>query len=126
MMKGGTTSMSYKKHYVSEQELKKIFDEQFDHNTTQEFCEWLDEKMEIGEVELVEFNNYEISGLDYKPTAKLIGENGNIFNLMAIANKALCEAGKREESVQMYKKIIYEAQSYEEALNIISEYVEVE
>ena len=126
MMKGGTTSMSYKKHYVSEQELKKIFDEQFNHDTTQEFCEWLDEKMEIGEVELVEFNNYEISGLDYKPTAKLIGENGNIFNLMAIANKALCEAGKREKSVQMYKKIIYEAQSYEEALNIISEYVEVE
>ena len=118
--------MSYKKHYVSEQELKKIFDEKFDHNTTQEFCEWLDEKMEIGEVELVEFNNYEISGLDYKPTAKLVGENGNIFNLMAIANKALCEAGKREKSVQMYKRIVYGAQSYEEALNIIREYVEVE
>ena len=117
--------MSYK-HYVSEQEPKKIFDEKFDHNTTQEFYEWLDEKMEIGEVELVEFNNYEISGLDYKPTAKLVGENGNIFNLMAIANKALCEAGKREESVQMYKKIVHGAQSYEEALNIISEYVEVE
>ena len=125
MMKGGMTSMSYK-HYVNEQELKKIFDEKFDHNTTQEFYEWLDEKMEIGEVELVEFNNYEISGLDYKPTAKLVGENGNIFNLMAIAKKALCEAGKQEKSVQMYKKIIYEAQSYEEALNIISEYVEVE
>lgn len=117
--------MSYK-HYVSEQELKKIFDEKFDHITTQEFCEWLDEKMEIGEVELVELNNYEISGLDYKPTAKLVGENGNIFNLMAIAKRALCEAGKQEKSVQMYKKIIYEAQSYEEALNIISEYVEVE
>lgn len=82
--------------------------------------------MEIGEVELVEFNNYEISGLDYEPTAKLVGENGNIFNLMAIAKRALCEVGKQEKSVQMYKKIIYEAKSYEEALNIISDYVEVE
>lgn len=114
------------KCYVSEEQIRSIFYEKFDHNTTQEFCEWLDEKMEIGEVELVEFNNYEISGLDYKPTAKLVGENDDIFNLMAIAKKALCEAGKQEESVQMYKKIIYEAHSYDEALLIIMEYVEVE
>ena len=60
-----------------------------------------------------------------KPDAKLIGENGNIFNLMAIAKKALSEVGKKEEASEMIKRIITTSKSYEESLNIISEYVNI-
>lgn len=114
------------KHYVSEQELQEIFEQQFDHDTGLEFYEWLDEKMEKQEVELVEFNHYEISNLDYKPTVKLVGENGNIFNLMGIAKRALCNAGKKGQADEMCNRILHGAQSYNEALVIIMEYVEVE
>jgi hypothetical protein len=59
-----------------------------------------------------------------KPQAKLIGEDGNIFNLMAIASRVLKKAKKLEEDKKMQKEI-WECQSYEEALMKISEYVEI-
>lgn len=114
------------KFYVSEEQLRSIFDSQFTHETREEFEEWVDTKMEEGEIELVEFNHYEVSKLDYKPVAKLIGANGNIFNLMGIAGKVLIEAGKEEREKEMRKRITKYATSYDEALLIIMEYVEVE
>ena len=114
------------KYYVSEQQLREIFDSQFTHDTWEEFEEWVDTKMEEGEIELVEFDHYEVSKLDYKPVAKLVGANGNIFNLMSIASKVLVEAGKEEQSKKMCKRITKHATSYDEALLIIMEYVEVE
>lgn len=124
MMKGGTTSMS--KFYVSEEQLREIFMSQFDHETWECFEEWLDREMEEGEIELVEFNHYEVSKLDYKPVAKLVGVNGNIFNLMAIANKVLKDTGKEEKGKEMCDRIKSQAKNYDEALLIIMEYVEVE
>lgn len=59
-----------------------------------------------------------------KPKCKLIGENGNIFNLMSIASKTLKETGMEEEAKEMIERII-NSRSYIEALAIISEYVEV-
>ena len=61
-----------------------------------------------------------------KPKCKLIGEDGNIFNLMGLASKALKVAGKSEHAQEMVQRIITSAKSYDEALNIIMEYVEVE
>lgn len=61
-----------------------------------------------------------------KPIARLIGENGNIYNLLGIASKALRSAGLDEQAIEMQKKIFSEARSYDEALRIIMEYVEVE
>jgi hypothetical protein len=61
-----------------------------------------------------------------KPIAILVGENGNIFNLMGIASKALKRAGQRELASEMQKRIFAEAKDYNEALQIIVEYVEVE
>lgn len=61
-----------------------------------------------------------------KPKCKLIGENGNIFNLMGIASRALKEAGMKDEAAEMVEKITKSAKSYDEALTIIAEYVEVE
>lgn len=114
------------KYYVSEEQLKEIFDSQFTHETWEEFEEWVDRLTEEGEIELVEFNHYEVSKLDYKPVAKLIGANGNIFNLMGIACKVLDEAGKEEKAKELRDRIISQAKSYDEALLIIMDYVEVE
>lgn len=62
-----------------------------------------------------------------KPVCRLIGENGNIFNLMLIASKTLRKHEKYEQSEELIQRIIGgEAQSYDEALRIIMEYVEVE
>ena len=61
-----------------------------------------------------------------KPKCRLIGQDGNIFNLIGIASKTLKENGMREEASEMQRRITTEAKSYYEALNIIGEYVEIE
>lgn len=61
---------------------------------------------------------------DKRPGAKLIGEDGNIFNLMGIASKALKQAGYSDEANEMFNRITNGAGSYDEALMIISQYVE--
>lgn len=60
-----------------------------------------------------------------KPKVRLVGENGNIFNLMGITAKALKKAGLEKEKKEMLDKVI-KASSYDQALRIIEEYVEVE
>lgn len=60
-----------------------------------------------------------------KPRCKLIGEDGNIFNLLAISRRALQRAGMNEEADKMFNEVT-KSHSYYEALAIISEYVEVE
>lgn len=114
------------KHYISEQELEVIFKTQFDRDTWESFEEWLDREMEEGEIELVEFGHYEVSKLDYRPAAKILGANGNIFNLMGIAKRALIVAGKQQKGNEMCNRVVTQAKNYDEALLIIMEYVEVE
>jgi hypothetical protein len=60
-----------------------------------------------------------------KPKCKLIGEDGNIFNLMGIASRTLKKAGLTEQAEEMIERI-KNSGSYHEALGIIMEYVEVE
>lgn len=60
-----------------------------------------------------------------KPKCALIGEDGNIFNLMGIASRTLKRNNMRELSEEMCNKITSEAKSYDEALCIIDEYVEI-
>ena len=59
-----------------------------------------------------------------KPDCKLIGEDGNIFNLMGIASKILRQNGMAEEAVEMRDRIRASG-SYDEALCIIGEYVNI-
>lgn len=66
--------------------------------------------------------NLEKSG---KPKCKLIGEDGNIFNLIGIAARALRRAGLVDKADEMSNKVMHSG-SYSEALSIIMEYVEVE
>lgn len=60
-----------------------------------------------------------------KPKAKLIGANGNIFNLIGIASRSLKRAGQNDQATEMSKRVMSSG-SYDEALSIIMEYVEVE
>lgn len=60
-----------------------------------------------------------------KPKCALIGEDGNIFNLMGIASRTLKRNRLRELAEEMWNRITSEAKNYEEALSIISEYVEI-
>jgi len=59
-----------------------------------------------------------------KPNCKLTGENGNIFNLAAIASKALRKAGQEDKVKEMQNKVI-KSGNYEAAIAVLMEYVEV-
>ena len=59
-----------------------------------------------------------------KPRAKLIGENGNVFNLLAIASRALKAAGRGDEATEMGNRGMSSA-SFDEVLSIIGEYVDI-
>jgi len=58
-----------------------------------------------------------------KPKCKLTGTNGNIFALLGKASRALKDAGQRDKALEMTKKV-FASGSYDEALNIIQQYVE--
>lgn len=61
-----------------------------------------------------------------KPKAALVGANGNIFNLIGIASQALKRTGQHGLAKEMHRRISTEAKSYDEAIQIIMQYVEVE
>lgn len=60
-----------------------------------------------------------------KPKCKLIGEDSNIYNLMAIAFKCLKSNGQRDEGNKMVDEVTV-AKSYHQALSIIAKYVDIE
>lgn len=59
-----------------------------------------------------------------KPDCKLIGEDGNIFNLIGMASRTLRQNGMAEQAVEMRDRIRASG-SYDKALCIISEYVNI-
>jgi hypothetical protein len=61
-----------------------------------------------------------------KPKCRFTGEDGNIFNLMGIVSRTLKEAGEPDKADEMIKRITSDAKSYDEALGILMEYVDVE
>lgn len=60
-----------------------------------------------------------------KPKCKLIGEDGNIFNLVGKASRAL-RKNKMHQSAKEMENRVFDSNSYEEAIYIIGEYVEIE
>lgn len=54
----------------------------------------------------------------------LVGEDGNIFNLVGLTSKELKRNGYREYAQELNARL-HEQKSYEEALNLISEYVTI-
>lgn len=59
-----------------------------------------------------------------KPDCELIGQDGNIFNLMGIASHTLKQNGMADEAKEMCSRVTSSG-SYCEALNIIGEYVDI-
>lgn len=60
-----------------------------------------------------------------KPKMQLIGQDGNIFAIMGRASRLLKNAGQSDKPKGMCDRVTA-SQSYSEALNIVSEYVETE
>ena len=61
-----------------------------------------------------------------QPLCPLIGQDGNIFNLVGIAARTLREAGLRDQAKELTHRIFSgECHSYGEALCLIGEYVTI-
>ena len=59
-----------------------------------------------------------------KPDCPLVGEDGNIFRIMGIASETLQENGMQEQAEEMRSRIL-QCQSYDSALSIIGDYVNI-
>ena len=62
--------------------------------------------------------------LTTKPEAKVYGENGNVYNLLAICSRALKNAGQKDQAKEMQEKV-FACGSYDEALSIMGQYCEL-
>ena len=60
-----------------------------------------------------------------RPKMQLIGQDGNIFAIMGRASRLLKESGQSDKAKEMCDRVM-SCDSYQKALNIISEYVETE
>lgn len=60
-----------------------------------------------------------------KPKLKLLGHNGNVFSILGDASRLLKQNGQPEAAKEMFDRVT-SSKSYEQALAIISEYVETE
>ena len=61
-----------------------------------------------------------------KPDCQLIGEDGNIFNLIGLASRALRENGLEAQAKEMQERIMGGGcHDYSAALNVIGEYVNI-
>jgi hypothetical protein len=70
------------------------------------------------------YNESTDANADTRPVAKMIGQDGNVFNLIGIASRALKKAGKIDEEKEMISRIT-KAGSYLEALAILTDYVRI-
>jgi len=60
-----------------------------------------------------------------KPKVKLVGENGNVFNVIGRCTKALKRAGYKERAAEFSERA-FNGDSYDEVLQLAMEYCEVE
>jgi len=60
-----------------------------------------------------------------KPKCKLIGEDGNVFAIMGQVGRALRASGQSNKVNEFMEKVT-SCRSYDEALRVVMEYVEVE
>ena len=58
-----------------------------------------------------------------KPEVQLTGTDGNVFALIGTCSRALKRAGLREQATEMTNRVM-SAESYDEALAIMMQYVE--
>jgi hypothetical protein len=66
----------------------------------------------------------ELTETKEKPKCKLIGKDSNIFNLLGIASQTLERAKQYESAKKMLDRAV-QCKSYDEALVVIQDYVDV-
>jgi hypothetical protein len=59
-----------------------------------------------------------------KPECKLIGEDGNVFNLIGLASRCLKANGLSNRVSELQARVM-SCGSYEQALEVIGEYVDI-
>jgi len=109
-------SMGSRKYNAIEQYLEDnpnllLSDVLYKRQEYEKFDEWY--KQHINEIKV-----------DKKPKCALIGHNGNIFNLMGIVSRTLKSNGMSVESKEMVERVTHST-SYDNALNILSQYVDI-
>ena len=73
--------------------------------------------------DMTEFNK--LLNRPKKPKMQLIGQDGNIFAIMGRASRLLTDSGQGDKAKEMRDRVM-SRDSYQKALNIVSEYVETE
>ncbi|WP_461206084.1 hypothetical protein [Clostridium sp. DL1XJH146] len=63
--------------------------------------------------------------MNEKPKCKLLGEDGNIFLILGRVSRTLKDNGEADKAKECSDRVMASG-SYDEALSIIMEYVEVE
>lgn len=61
----------------------------------------------------------------YKPECKLIGEDGNVFNIIFRVARTLKTFGYADKAAEFERKATTECKSYDEVLQLVMEYVEI-
>lgn len=84
----------------------------------------LQTRAHFGGIWLSDFVSNELPNSAQKPDCPLIGQDGNIFNLLGIAARTLRENDRAEQAKELCNRV-YASGSYGEALNIIGEYVNI-
>jgi len=59
-----------------------------------------------------------------KPKCKLVGEDGNVFNIIGRVSKSLKQAGLKTEAIE-FQDNAFNSGSYDEVLQLAMKYVEV-
>lgn len=59
-----------------------------------------------------------------KPVVKLIGQDGNVFMIIGLTNRALKQAGLEAEAKEFVYKA-YSASSYSEVLQLVTQYCSI-
>ena len=57
---------------------------------------------------------------------KLIGEDGNAFNLMGIVSKAMRRNGISKDEIEQFQNEVTSSNSYDEALQVMMRWVDVQ
>lgn len=117
-----TTEKGTEEEEIYDEEEDETYYEEYDVTTYLYIHFWQSEGFKMEFIDNPDMNN--TPRQPTKPVCKLVGEDGNIFNLLGIARRALTRAGLREQADEMIDRAT-KAESYDKALQIIMEYVEV-
>ena len=58
-------------------------------------------------------------------TVKLVGEDGNVFNIIGKVSRELKRAGFKDEAKQ-FQDEVFQCKNYDEVLQLVFKYVDVE